>query len=380
MMTCTQCGAELRDGIRFCTECGAPATQAAPPPEMPVQSVQPELSAQSVQQPITAEPAQQQPAYTSPAQPIQQPRAAEPPRRQAPPQQQPAYTPPPAYTAPPASDAPPAGSKYELISTGGLIGIMLLMAIPIIGQILMIVWACGGCRKLQKRNLARAALILAVIALILGLLVSFAVKKIIGIVEDEILAGTQTTQESSGLLGGLLGNDDKPAEETENSGLIGGLLGLLGGETATESTGNAELDELQEVLGQLEAITGESSGLDELIGEVGEINAEASAKGTGWPSELPDFPSGTKQEVETYRTEFVGTTLEDTKAYIETLKSMGYEYQDFYDMGMSEADMMEYGGWWGTNGKWYLSISYSEGTTLIDHMTELPDLSSILGG
>ena len=48
-------------------------------------------------------------------------------------------------------------------------------------------------------------------------------------------------------------------------------------------------------------------------------------------------------------------------------------------MGMSEADMMEFGGWWGYNGKWYISISHYDGVTTIDHVTELPDMSSILG-
>ena len=119
--------------------------------------------------------------------------------------------------------------------------------------------------------------------------------------------------------------------------------------------------------------------MDDLIDEVKKVNKETEKNSDGWPSDLPDFPSGTMSSTASYRTEFTGTTQEDTVAYIETLKAKGYEYQDFYDFGMSEADMMEYGGWWGYNGKWYISISYSEGTTLIDHVTELPDLSSILG-
>jgi len=68
------------------------------------------------------------------------------------------------------------------------------------------------------------------------------------------------------------------------------------------------------------------------------------------------------------------------KEYIETLKKNGYEFKDFYDIGMSEKDMLDMNGWWGTNGKYYLSFSYYEGTVTIDHMTELPDLSSLMGG
>lgn len=97
----------------------------------------------------------------------------------APPPQQ-AYTVPPAqpyaaqpYAAQPYAPAPdpnalPPGSKYEPITTGGFIGIMLLMMLPIVNLILLLVWACGGCRKVNKTNFARAMLIIMLISAVLS--------------------------------------------------------------------------------------------------------------------------------------------------------------------------------------------------------------------
>ena len=47
----------------------------------------------------------------------------------------------------------PPGSKYEPITTGGYIGIFLLMLLPLINLILLIIWACGGCQKVNKGEL-----------------------------------------------------------------------------------------------------------------------------------------------------------------------------------------------------------------------------------
>ena len=50
MATCTQCGAELKPGTKFCENCGAkvsvpqPAAQPASAPVQPVQPVQPQVN------------------------------------------------------------------------------------------------------------------------------------------------------------------------------------------------------------------------------------------------------------------------------------------------------------------------------------------------
>lgn len=57
-------------------------------------------------------------------------------------------------------EAPPTpGSRYEPITTKGFIGIIFLMLLPLINLILLLAWAFGGCRKVNKQNFAKAILV-----------------------------------------------------------------------------------------------------------------------------------------------------------------------------------------------------------------------------
>lgn len=124
MAFCTNCGNQVPGGIKFCTSCGTTMKEATP--------------AQPTQQPLQQPVIQQQSVGQSPQ-----------------------YT--PVYTAPLV-----AAYQEEPISTGGYIGIMFLMMLPLINLILLIIWACGGCKKVNKRNFARAMLVWIVIASVLG--------------------------------------------------------------------------------------------------------------------------------------------------------------------------------------------------------------------
>ncbi len=253
---------------------------------------------------------------------------------------------------------PPHGSKYEPISTWGYIGIFLLTCIPIVGLIFTIIWAFGGCRKINKRNMARASLILTLIGLIFVAIIGFAVKSFIDNVTESIQQqlGITDMGGNTNILGGLLGG-------SINLDDLGNLEGLLGG--LTDNNDNS---------------SGNNTGnLDDVFDTIDDINQDAESKNNGWPASLRKYPGGTANAASSYRTEISGTTSDEMKSWIEELRSDGFTYQDFYEMGISEQDMLSVNAWWATDGKIYLSISYNEGTVTVDHMNELPDMSDLLG-
>ena len=143
-MFCENCGKNLPDGAKFCNGCGA-----------------------------KTEPAQ--PAYA----------AAEPaPAHLVPPP--PPYTPPPAQTAYAPQPAAYSGQpRTEPLRVGQYIGMLLLMCVPILGVILLFVWSFGGSVNLNKKNYARAMLIVCAIGLILSIIFGAALTSIIG----ELLGG-----------------------------------------------------------------------------------------------------------------------------------------------------------------------------------------------
>ena len=112
MLHCPRCGTPS-DGIKaYCANCGAPLSQGEPVPPC------------------------QDESYPSPS--------------------------------PGEEVRPPKGSRFAPLTVGGYIGSFLLLCIPLVNLILLIVWSCGGCKNQNKRNLARALLILYVICVLLA--------------------------------------------------------------------------------------------------------------------------------------------------------------------------------------------------------------------
>lgn len=133
MVYCSHCGAPIPAGAKFCTSCGQALAEAG------------------------AQAAEDATILVDAASPT-------PPRQIL----VPPYTPPPPATGP--DPAPPKGSRYAPISTLNYVVTALLLCIPLLNLVLLVVWAFGGCHNVNRRNLARAALILAVLAIAAQLL------------------------------------------------------------------------------------------------------------------------------------------------------------------------------------------------------------------
>ena len=104
------------------------------------------------------------------------PAAETPAPQQQQPFEQPAPPPPPpapSYAPPysPGMNTEPAkGSRHAVAGVWGYIGMMIVFGIPLVGFIFCIVWSFSRSMNLNRRNFARANLILRVIALIFSVL------------------------------------------------------------------------------------------------------------------------------------------------------------------------------------------------------------------
>jgi len=206
---CPSCGTVLQPGIKHCTECGAKietsaeetvveaaaeaaakVDEAAAKAEGAATEAETVFGAPFAQQPpsaflndtaaaVSTEPVSQEkpePAYHSqtaaPVYPAAAPAyaaaAAAAPAASAAAH---AVQTPQAYPAPAAvpaedPDKPGRKSKYAPMTSVGMAVEIFLMSIPVVGFVLMILWSCGVCRKIARRNLARAYLILLIVGII----------------------------------------------------------------------------------------------------------------------------------------------------------------------------------------------------------------------
>lgn len=160
-MHCEKCGAVLAGNSQFCVSCGAKVegrpvvttgqsyTPPPPPPDY----------GPSVQGSPPPPPAYGPVSQSPPP----------PPPGPGPAVQTTSYTPPQPY---PSQSLHEARMQYERgpLSVGQYIGMFLLLAIPIVNIILLFVWSFGSTVNLNRKNFARASLILSIIFVIFWLI------------------------------------------------------------------------------------------------------------------------------------------------------------------------------------------------------------------
>ncbi|MDR1710211.1 MAG: zinc ribbon domain-containing protein [Candidatus Accumulibacter sp.] len=171
MAICNRCGAVNADAVKFCTSCGAPvegerpATPPPPPPpgeprfERPAPPPQPEPRIEPRFERPAPPPPQPEPRYERPAPP--------PP---APPDYRPAGYGYGYGYAPPLDAPPPDDSRYAVMGVWSYVGNALLFCIPLLGWLICLIYACGGTKYRNKRNFARAVIVLTLIGLAVSLL------------------------------------------------------------------------------------------------------------------------------------------------------------------------------------------------------------------
>ena len=176
-MYCSKCGAEIKEGAAFCGNCGT-SLQSFPPiqekttdkPEAPMSQENFTASGQAAEKTANSNPefrgaqggqnpGQEPKQYVQPQSPYQ-------PQPMAYGTGNPAYN---NFNIPIKNYDP--SKDYTPISMWGYFGYQILFAIPLIGFILILIFAFGGTRNINLRNYARSTFCLFIILIAVILLI-----------------------------------------------------------------------------------------------------------------------------------------------------------------------------------------------------------------
>ena len=170
-MFCEKCGNQIASGTKFCQSCGA-KVEGQPGAVTGPQSLSPPPP------PPAGPPLQAAPPPPVYGRPVQTP----PPPGPA--VQANSYSPPQPYMAAPAYGAQPQSINAPL-SVGQYIGTFFLLAIPLVNLILLLLWSFGSSVNLNRKNFARATLIMSLISIVLWFIVGGVITKILGDIMSE---------------------------------------------------------------------------------------------------------------------------------------------------------------------------------------------------
>lgn len=177
-MFCGNCGSSLQDGAKFCGSCGAKVEPAAPaneaqPEAKPGVSDQPQATADNTTQsmPVKEVQSSSHTSYTPPAQPASGYVAPQPDQGYS--GQQHTYQPAASQPYGPFVDNSP-------LSVGQYIVMFILMAIPLVNLIMLFVWGFSSSENTNRKNFARASLILMAIAIGLWIIVAIFIVGVVG--------------------------------------------------------------------------------------------------------------------------------------------------------------------------------------------------------
>jgi hypothetical protein len=176
-MFCENCGNQLPDDSKFCVNCGAKieAADAAIEESAVAADVAEAEAGAAASEPVYVPDPQPAPAFEPQ---IGQAQASPGPRPVQPAPQMAQPAPQMAQPAPRPQDKPPVmrpdmpnsvmkPEKTNPLPVWKFIGMFILQGIPIIGFIMILVWAFGGSFNKNTRNYARAVFILFLIGLVL---------------------------------------------------------------------------------------------------------------------------------------------------------------------------------------------------------------------
>ena len=180
MAICQKCGAEVADGSHFCMHCGAPLQQEAQqcvittPSDPFVASsfisegcAVDDSSAAGQSASVMSKASEASPGETSASQPTKESPVSEAEASDGPPVLNASNT--GGTYVPPVAPPHPSHAPHEateILSPFALFGVLFAYMIPVVGQVLAIIWAVGKTSNPFLRNLSRGYLLLIAVLIV----------------------------------------------------------------------------------------------------------------------------------------------------------------------------------------------------------------------